>query len=83
MVRFARLPSEPRAVTWSTDGTSILVACKDGALRAIDPETVEVRQTIPAIDGVAYALAVAPDGSILVGGRNGQLKRIVIAAAKR
>jgi WD40 repeat protein len=78
MVRFARLPSEPRAVAWTTDGASIVVACKDGALRVIDPETVEVRQTIPAIDGVAYPLAVAPDGSVLVGGRDGQLRRVTL-----
>ena len=83
MVRFARLPSEPRAVAWTADGASILVACKDGALRVIDPETVEVRQTIPAVEGVAYALAVASDGSVLVGGRNGQLKRVELAPDKR
>jgi WD40 repeat protein len=83
MVRFARLPSEPRAVAWTADGASILVACKDGALRMIDPEMVEVRQTIPAVEGVAHALAVASDGSVLVGGRNGQLKRVELAADKR
>jgi WD40 repeat protein len=83
MIRFARLPSEPRAVAWTADGALILVACKDGALRVIDPETVELRQTIPAVEGVAYALAVASDGSSLVGGRNGQLKRTVFAADKR
>lgn len=83
MVRFARLASEPRAVSWTADGAAILVACKDGALRVIDPETVEVRQTIPAIDGIAYALAVASDGSILVGGRAGQLRRIKLADDRR
>jgi len=83
MVRFARLTSAPRAVAWTADGTSIMVACKDGALRAIDPETVEVRKTIEAIDGVAYALAVAPDGSVLVGGRDGQLRRVKLDADKR
>jgi WD40 repeat protein len=83
MVRFVRLPSEPRAVAWTADGVSILVACKDGALRVIDPETVEVRQTIPAIDGVPYSLAVAADGSLLIGGRDGQLKRVKLPEDRR
>jgi WD40 repeat protein len=83
MVRFARLASEPKAVAWTADGNSILVAGKDGALRVIDPETVEVRQTIPAIDGVAYSLAVAPDRSVLVGGQRGQLKRVQLPAPSR
>jgi len=83
MVRFARVPSEPRAVAWTTDGASILVACKDGGLRVIDPESVEVRRTIPAIEGVAYALAVAPDGSVVIGGRDGRLKRVELASGKR
>jgi WD40 repeat protein len=83
MMRFARLPSEPRALTWFADGSSILVACKDGSLRIIDPETVEVRMSISAIDGVAYCLAVASDGSVVLGGQNGQLKRIEIPIPKR
>ena len=83
MVRFARLPTEPRAVAWSADGASILVACKDGNLRVIDPETVEVQTTLRAVDGIAYSLGVAPDGSVLVGGQTGQLKRLQIPARGR
>jgi WD40 repeat protein len=83
MMRFARLPSEPRALTWSADGTSILVAGKDGSLRIIDPETVEVRMSISAIDGVAYCLAVASDRSVVLGGQKRQLKRIDIPIPKR
>ena len=83
MVRFARLPSEPRAVAWTTDGASILAACKDGQLRVIDPETVEVRTTFPAVEGVAYSLAVAPDGSVLIGGQGGQVKRLQISTRGR
>jgi WD40 repeat protein len=83
MVRFARLPSEPRAVAWTADGASILAACKDGQLRVIDPESVEVRATLPAVEGVAYSMAVAPDGSVLIGGGNGQLRRISLPADRR
>jgi hypothetical protein len=55
-----------------------LTACKDGRLRVIDPDTVEVLEDLPALDGVAYSVAAAPDGSVLVGGQNGQLRRLVV-----
>jgi WD40 repeat protein len=78
LMRFVRLESAPRAVAWTADGRTLLVACKDGRLRVIDPDTVEVVQDLPALDGVAYCLVVAPDGSVLVGGENGQLRRLVV-----
>ena len=78
MVRFAQLDSVPLAVDWLTDGSRIVVANTDGHVRLIDPDTVEVTQDMPGIDGWAYALGVHPtDGSLLTGGRNGQLKRVV------
>jgi WD40 repeat protein len=81
MVRFTRLTSIPLAVAWLPDGSQIAVSCEDGAVRLIDPDTVEIRRKFPAVDGWAYSLAVHPtDGSLLVGGRNGQLSRIVHAA---
>jgi WD40 repeat protein len=76
LMRFVRLESAPLAVAWTADGRALLTACKDGRLRVIDPDTVEVREDLPALDGVAYSLAAAPDGSILVGGQNGQLRRL-------
>ncbi|MCI0461871.1 MAG: WD40 repeat domain-containing protein [Gemmataceae bacterium] len=78
LMRFVRLASAPRAIIWTTDGQTLLAACKDGRLRVIDPDTVEVVEELPALDGVAHCLAAAPDGSILVGGQNGQLRRLVV-----
>jgi WD40 repeat protein len=83
MMRFARVPSAPRALTWTADGSALLVAGKDGKLRAIDPETVEVRESKSRIDGIAYSLALAADGSILLGGTDGQLIRLVDAIPKQ
>jgi WD40 repeat protein len=83
MVRFARVDSEPRAIAWTADGSSIVIACKDGSVRVIDPETVEVVATIPVIDGIVHCLAIAPNGEALVGGRDGQLKRTQISSSKR
>jgi DNA-binding beta-propeller fold protein YncE len=76
LVRFARLDTVPVAVAWSRGGDRILTACKDGRVRVIDPDTMNVTETLAGIDGVAYCLAVTPDGHVLVGGRGGQVKRI-------
>jgi WD40 repeat protein len=76
LMRFARVASAPRAAAWTADGRTLLIACKDGRVRVIDPDTVEVLRDLPALDGVAHSLVVAPDGSVLVGGENGQLRRL-------
>jgi WD40 repeat protein len=84
MVRFAQLSSPLLAVDWLPDGSRIAVAGADGHVRLIDPDTVEMIEDIPAVDGWAYSLRAHPtDGSLLVGGRKGQLKRIVPDASNR
>ena len=81
MVRFAKLSSTPLAVAWLPDGSEVAVATTDGHVRLIDPDTAETTEDLPAVDGWAYSLGVHPiDGSLLVGGRNGQLKRIIPGA---
>jgi len=78
MVRFRKLKSIPLAVAWLPDGSHLVVSCEDGNLRLVDPDTVEIVQEIPAVSGWAYSLAIHPtDGSLLVGGRGGQLKRLL------
>lgn len=78
LMRFVRLKSTPQAVAWNSDGTALIAVCSDGCVRVIEPETVTVVQELPAIDGIAYSLAVGADGSVLVGGRNGQLRRVAL-----
>ncbi len=83
MVRFAQLNSPLLAVAWLPDGSLVAVASADGHVRLIDPDTVAVIADFVAFDGWAYSLAAHPsDGSLLVGGRNGQLKRIVLDTSK-
>jgi WD40 repeat protein len=77
LVRFVRLDHPPLAIAWSADGSKVFAACSDGRLRTIDAETAEQSDVRDAIDGLAYAIAVAPDGSVVVGGANGQLRRLV------
>ena len=80
LMRFARLGRVvPLAVDWAANGQTIVVACDDGHVRLIDPDTVEVVADLPAIDGWAYALAVHPDGrQVVVGGENAAIKRVVL-----
>ena len=80
MVRFARLESVPLDIAWWPDGSRVVAACADGRVRFIDPVSVEVTEDLPALDGWAYALAVHPtDGSVVVGGAGGQIRRVVPA----
>ena len=54
-----------------------MASCVDGSIRVIDADEVKVIQSLPAITGWAYALAVHPtDGSIVVAGADGQLQRM-------
>ncbi len=77
MVRFVRLTSRPLDAAWLPDGSRLAVSNTDGRVRLINPDTVNVTDDLPALDGWAYALAVHPtEGHLLVGGRDGQLRRI-------
>ena len=79
LTRFARLPSEPLAIDWTPDGGRLIASCVDGHVRVIDPDSVQVIVDLPAVDGWAYTVAAAPDArQAIVGGTNGQLKRVAI-----
>lgn len=77
LVRFARLDSPAQAIAWSPDGARLLAACRDGHLRVIDPERVQILRDLPIADGWLYAVAVCPgQPSAVVGGAGGTLKSI-------
>ena len=78
MVRFVRLTTTVAlAVEWTPDGRWIVASCRDGHLRVIDPDTAEVVQDTPAIDGWAYSLAVHPEGKrVAIGGQSGALRSL-------
>lgn len=77
MVRFARPASPALDLAWLPDGSRAVVSCVDGRVRLIDPATVEVTAELPGVDGWAYAVAVHPTGGeIVVGGADGQLRRV-------
>lgn len=74
MMRFAKLYSPAQAVCWTHDGQSLVVACRDGKVRIINPDTVEVTDELDAVQGTAYCIAVDTSGTFVVGGAGGQLK---------
>ncbi len=76
MVRLARLDSRPTAAVWSANGEVIHIACWDGRVRSVRAEDAELLREAKAIDGVAYAIAMAPDGDVVVAGSAGQLTRL-------
>ena len=79
MVKFARLKAAPLDVAWLNAGSRIVAACADGAIRLVDPDSVEVTDEIQGLDSWAYALTVHPtDGSIVIGGPNAQICRIIL-----
>lgn len=76
MVRFARLPAVPLDVAWSRGGEELVAGCDDGRVRRIDPDTVEILDTIDTLEGRVYAVAAGHlDGSCVVGGTSG-IRRI-------
>ena len=79
MVRFLRLPVSPQAVAWSQDGERVLVVTSDGALRVVDPVTVQVVKVLQAIEGWAYSMSVHPKGgAVVVGGEKGLLGKLKV-----
>ncbi len=75
MVRYIRLESEPLDIAW-IHGTQIVASCVDGRARVIDAEQVQVLETIPAIQGWAYSVALHPwDGTWAMAGSDGQIQR--------
>lgn len=81
MVRFARLPARPLALTWLNDGQLLATACDNGRIYTVDPNTVQIAGDIVAWDGWIYAIAAHPsDGSLVVAGSGGELRRIELTA---
>jgi hypothetical protein len=61
----------------------VLAACEDGKLRSVDPDSVEVSEFAPRLDGWAHAVAVLPDGSAaILSGERGQLRLVPLDAIK-
>jgi WD40 repeat protein len=83
MVRFVRLDSVPLCIAWTPGGESVVVGCADGNLRVVDPVTVQILATVPAIDGWVYAVAIDSQGTFAVAaGERGQLVRVPLPSTQ-
>lgn len=69
LVRFARLPSRPRALVWDHAGNRLFVGCTDGHVCLLDAETANVVAEKKALPGRIHALARDPhsDRLLIVG----------------
>lgn len=69
LVRFARLPSVPRSLVWSTDGSRLSVGCNDGRIRIIETENAETVGDIDGIDGRIHELVLdSAKGRLFISG---------------
>jgi len=83
MMRYVRLDSEPLDIAWISDSL-ITASCVDGQTRVVDADNVNVLQSIPVLEGWAYAVAHHPtDGTLAIGGSDGQIQRVVLQRVGR
>ena len=72
LMRFARLPSVPRSLAWSSNATKLFVGCNDGRVRIIDADSMQVAIELDGLVGRIHDLAVSPtSGLILTAGTTG------------
>ncbi|MCF7960898.1 MAG: hypothetical protein K9M08_09145 [Pirellula sp.] len=72
LMRFGKLPSVPRTLTWSPAGDRLYVGCNDGCVGTIDSRTMEVVETVDANVGRIHDLALDFEkGLMLVAGEQG------------
>ncbi|MDA7893350.1 WD40 repeat domain-containing protein [bacterium] len=83
MMRYVRLESEPLDIAWISDSL-IAASCVDGQTRVVDAENVNVLQSIPVFEGWAYTVAHHPnDGTLAIGGSDGQIQRVTLKQVGR
>ena len=83
LLRFARLPVEPASIAWSHDGARLAVGCSDGKLRIVNPNTVEIEQTLDGIEGWIFEVTAAADGSFAIAGSGGSIARVIPAESPK
>ena len=77
LVRFCRIDAVPLTLTWGPRGEWLAVACDDGKVRVINPDTMEVTAKVSVNDSWLYAIETHPaDGSLAVGSRQHRLQRL-------
>ncbi|MFG0334743.1 MAG: WD40 repeat domain-containing protein [Maioricimonas sp. JB049] len=79
MVRFVRLDEVPLCVAWTFDGRHIAAGCRDGIVRVIDPDTVQVVEAHAAGRGHLWSLAAHPTRrEFAAGDSDGNVTRVAV-----
>lgn len=73
MVRFQRFKAIPQSLVWRRDGETLLATFRDGTLRQLDPDTLEITGHWQAVVGPATCVAHDGEDQVLVGGEDSQL----------
>ena len=77
LVRFCRIDATPLALCWNEGGEWLAVGCDDGSVQIIHPDTMDLKNRIMATESWCYSIQAHPaDGSLAVGSRKMQLKRL-------
>lgn len=72
LVKFIRLPSQPRSLVWSRDSRSLYIATNEGTLHSVDVETMKSTARVMTTVGRIHELMLDPKRPVLfVGGQNG------------
>jgi WD40 repeat protein len=82
LMRFTRLPVVPQAVLWLPAGDRLLVGCRDGRIRTIDPDSIAVIGEYDGLTGRIHELDWhASDHRALVAGEAGGIASVDVASA--
>ena len=72
LMRFSRLPSAPRSLSWSKSGDQLFVGCNDGMVRVLDFNSMAVIKTLDSDVGRLNELIIDFErNKMLVGGTQG------------
>lgn len=80
LIRFKRLASPVTSIAWTRDGAAILAGSRDGTVRMIHAETLEMREFPIANEAWVNAVSMHPtEPTALIGDSTGQLTKLELS----
>jgi WD40 repeat protein len=78
LVKFAKLPQEPRDVVWSPDRNTLYVATSDGCVQVLDTTTMMITATHATSVGRIHVLLLDPHRQLLFGAGQTQFVSLAV-----